>query len=270
MLHNQSDNFMNEFKGKVAIVTGAGQGIGFEICHQLAKRGANLLLNDLEEKLVNKACRKLLDCSSSNIKCIGIHGDAGDLELIDRMILLAMENFGRLDYVIANAGITTFGTFLDYTIKDFHKLIHLNLQGSFFLCQKAAREMIEKGIPGRILLMSSATAHQAHHGLTAYGMTKAALKAFAKFSSIELAQHGITVNAISPGATLTERTLKDPEYEVNWKLMTPTGIVTEVGDIAHTALFLLTENSRQITGQTIIVDGGWTATSPGRSSSLRK
>lgn len=122
--------------------------------------------------------------------------------------------------------------------------------------------MIDHNLPGRILVMSSVTGHQAHQGLTAYGMTKAALKAFAKFAGVELAPYGITVNAISPGATITERTMEDPDYIEEWERITPTRKVTTVEDIAHSALFLLSEKSGQVTGQTIIVDGGWTSTSP--------
>lgn len=259
---------MNEYNGKVAIVTGAGQGIGYEICRQLGEKGAHLLLNDQDKRLLDESCAKLTDQSTSrNLRCIGIHGDAGELMVIEQMIQRAISEFGRIDYVIANAGITTFGDFLEYTPEEFQRLIHLNLQGSFFLCQKAARAMIDKNIAGRILLMSSVTGNQAHQGLTAYGMTKSALQAFAKFSGVELAPYGITVNAISPGATLTKRTLEDPNYIADWERITPTGTVTEVQDIAHTSLFLLSEKSRQITGQTIIVDGGWTATSPQPGSS---
>src|SRR5690625_6599591 len=87
-------------------------------------------------------------------------------------------------------------------------------------------------------------------------MMKAALQAFDKLAGVELAPHGLTINAISPEATLTERTLEEPGYQELWETLTPTGTVTRVEDIAHTALFLLSEKSHQITGQTIIVDGG--------------
>lgn len=254
---------MSEFKGKTAIITGAGQGIGKEIANQLALQGANLVLNDLDPDLLDATVEQMNQSQEPiHGKCIGISGDAGNLEIIAEMIDCAVSSFNRLDLVVANAGITTFGDFLKYQPRDFGKLIHLNLQGSFFLCQKSALSMIERAIQGRIVLMSSVTGHQAHQGLTAYGMTKTALQALAKFTAVELAPYGITVNAISPGATITERTLEDPNYIQEWERITPTGTVTRVQDIAHAALFLLSEKSGQITGQTIIVDGGWTSTSP--------
>lgn len=254
---------MSGFTGKTAIITGAGQGIGFEIARHLAMKGANLVLNDLDIGLAGNACDTLRkEYYSNDFKCIAVPGDAGDIHIINTMIDQAISASGRLDMVIANAGITTFGDFIKYKPEDFQKLIHLNLQGSFFLCQQAAKAMIKSKDPGRMLVMSSVTGHQAHKGLTAYGMTKAALQAFAKFAGVELAPHGITVNAISPGATVTERTLEDPEYITEWERITPTGAVTTVENIAQTALFLLSDKSSQITGQTIIVDGGWTSTSP--------
>ena len=251
---------MSEFKEKCAIITGAGQGIGKEIAEQLIHRGANLVLNDFNADLLEHTVQELKQSNSG--QCVGVAGDAGDLGVIEGLIQQSLTSFVRLDMVVANAGVTNFGNFLKYQSIEFDRLIHLNLQGSFFLCQKSAIAMIDRGIPGRILLMSSVTGHQAHQGLTAYGMTKAALRALAKLAGVELAPHGITINAISPGATITERTLQDPDYISEWESITPTGKVTRVEDIAHAALFLLSEKSGQVTGQTIIVDGGWTSTSP--------
>ena len=254
---------MSEFIGKTAIVTGAGKGIGFEIARHLAMKGANLIINDLDINLVKNASQILMkNYCAGNARCVAVPGDAGDLHTIDDLVDQATSSFDHLDMVIANAGITTFGEFVKYKPTDFERLIHVNLQGSFFLCQRAATEMIKGTGGGRMLVMSSVTGHQAHYGLTAYGMTKAALQAFAKFAGVELAPHGITVNAISPGATITERTMEDSGYVTEWQNITPSGSVTTVEDIAQTAMFLLSEKSSQITGQTIIVDGGWTATSP--------
>lgn len=252
---------MSEYTGKTAIVTGAGWGIGYEICQQLLAHGANVILNDIDPERAEKARANLSKTHTGTARCLAVAGDAGDLSIIDQMIQMAIREFDGLHYVIANAGITTFGDFLDYQEEQFQNLVHINLSGSFFLCQKASKIMIENDIKGRLLVMSSVTGYQGHKGLTAYGMTKAALRAFARLAGIELAPHGLTINAIAPGATLTERTLEDPEYQQLWEELTPTGTVTRVEDIAHTALFLLSEKSHQITGQTIIVDGGWTATS---------
>ena len=141
--------------------------------------------------------------------------------------------------------------------------MEVNIQGSFFLANASAKQMLKQESAGRIIFMSSVTGHQAHPNLAAYGMTKAALEMLAKNLSIELAPHKITVNAVAPGATITERTLDlDPKYKQEWERITPTGVVCTTQDIANTTLFLLSDSSSQITGQTIVVDGGWTSVSP--------
>lgn len=122
--------------------------------------------------------------------------------------------------------------------------------------------MQEQGTGGRILFTSSVTGHQAHKNLAAYGMTKAALEMLAKNLVIELSPYRITVNAIAPGATITERTTNDPDYEKIWSTLTPLGRPATVNDIAQAALFLLSDGARHITGQSLVIDGGWTAVSP--------
>lgn len=249
------------FNNQVAIVTGAGSGIGFQIAQQLASQGAVVLLNDLDEKMAIAAAAKIRRHGG---RCQATVGDAGDVQYIQEMVSEAVNSFGRLDIAIANAGTTTYGDFLNYSPERFQQLINLNLQGTFFLIQRSAQQMIKQGQGGRILLMSSVTGHQYHPELTAYGMSKAAIRFLAKTLGVELAKHSITVNAISPGATLTERTetMDGGDFSQQWERITPTQRPATTEDIAHTALFLLSPKSGQITGQTIIVDGGWTATSP--------
>jgi glucose 1-dehydrogenase len=115
---------------------------------------------------------------------------------------------------------------------------------------------------GSMLFTSSVTGHQAHKDLAAYGMSKAALEMLAKNLVIELSQYKINVNTIAPGATLTERTMEDAGYSETWSRITPMGTPATVADIANTALFLVSDKAKQITGQTLIVDGGWTSISP--------
>ena len=115
---------------------------------------------------------------------------------------------------------------------------------------------------GAILFTSSVTGHQAHKDLAAYGMSKAALEMLAKNLVIELSPYKITVNTIAPGATLTERTLDDPAYEKTWSTLTPMGRPAHTLDIANAALFLVSDMARHITGQSLIIDGGWTSISP--------
>jgi glucose 1-dehydrogenase len=248
------------FKDKIAIVTGAGQGIGFEICRQLVKEGAHVILNDVDPAFADNAANQLR--YEMNGSCLSVPGDSSDMECILTMVNMAVTTFGQLDIVIANAGITLYGDFFNYSPDAFNRVMQVNLGGTFFLAQAAANQMKQQESGGSLLFTSSVTGHQAHKNLAAYGMSKAALEMLAKNLVIELSQHNINVNTIAPGATLTERTLNDPGYETTWSKLTPMGRPASVADIAHAALFFVSEESRHITGQNLIVDGGWTSISP--------
>ncbi|MEJ7767885.1 MAG: SDR family NAD(P)-dependent oxidoreductase [Chitinophagaceae bacterium] len=250
---------MKDLQGQTAIVTGAGQGIGFEICHRLASRGASVLLNDIDEMLVTKAVDEI---NKEFGGCQGFAGDASDPLVISQLVDAGVAKFGKLTIAIANAGITLFGDFLDYKPGDFYKVLHTNLGGTFFLAQAAVRQMKKQGSGGSILFMSSVTGHQAHKNLAAYSMTKAAIEMLAKNLVIEVSEYGINVNAIAPGATLTERTKLEADYEAVWSHITPMRRPATTQDIADTALFLISDAARHITGQTIVIDGGWTCVSP--------
>lgn len=250
--------YTNLLAGKTAIVTGAGQGIGFEISRQLCRAGASVLINDVDPSL---AARAVDTIRNENGVCAAFPGDCGEPDFIYQMVAYAVTTLGRVDIAVANAGITLFGNFLDFTPASFSQLVSVNMQGAFFLAQAAAKQMIKQKTPGSILFTSSVTGHVAHKNLSAYGMTKAGIEMLAKSLVIELSAHGITVNSVVPGATKTERTEADNSYEAKWAEVIPTGRVAEPFDIANAALFLLSPASRHITGQNLIVDGGLTSIS---------
>tara|TARA_R110002167_G_scaffold231328_3_gene436547 strand:+ start:632 stop:1414 length:783 start_codon:yes stop_codon:yes gene_type:complete len=244
-------------KDKVAIVTGGGEGIGYAICELLVKGGANVVLNDIDETRCDHAANALDRKYPGS--CLSFWGDAGNIGTIDKMVDFTLQHFGNIDFVVPNAGITLFGNFLEFTPESFQKVMALNLQGAFFLAQRAAKEMIAQGTGGSMVMMSSQVGIQAYSRLTAYSMTKAALQMLARNLAYELGPYQINVNAIAPGATLTERTQKEqPDYEGIWGKLIPRGIVGKPEDIAKTCLFLLSEEAAHINGQTISVDGGWT------------
>lgn len=253
------NNSIKQLHHQVAIVTGAGQGIGLEICKQLALQGAHVILNDLELTLAEEGAALI---QKNNGSCLPLAGDASDTAFIQQMIDHALAHFGKVDIIIANAGITLFGEFLTYPKEDFMRVMEVNLAGSFFFAQAAANQMIRQQSGGSILFMSSVTGHQAHKNLAAYGMSKAALELLAKTLVVELSPYKINVNAIAPGATLTERTASDKDYETTWSAITPMGRPGTPQDIANAALFLVNPASRHITGQSLVIDGGWSSVSP--------
>ena len=241
---------------KTAIITGAGQGIGLRIAELLHHSGANVILNDIDPTLCNDAAKKV------GVRCVAMPGDSSDPVFIEKMVSKAVEAFGALNIAIANAGITLFGAFNHYPVSDFERVMDVNLRGTFYLAQLASNQMIKQGSGGSLLFTSSVTGHQAHKNLAAYSMTKAGIEMLAKNLVSEVAEYGINVNCIAPGATLTERTLQDPEYTSTWSRLTPMKRPGTVDDVANAALFLVSDQAKQITGQSLVIDGGWSSMSP--------
>ena len=249
------------FAKQTVIVTGAGEGIGYEVARQFCAEGASVLLNDILPQRAKKAAESI--AAETGTPCLAAPGDVADVETVRGLVRQAVASFGQLDVCVCNAGLTSWGDFFNYTPADFERVVGVNLRGSYFLAQAAARQFRAQGSGGRIVLMSSVTGHRAVTYLSAYGMTKAALEMLARNLVLELSPHGITINCVAPGAVITPRNLKDdPNFAATWSQLVPIGEAIQTADIANAVLFLAADTSSRITGQALVVDGGWTSTSP--------
>lgn len=243
------------FDGEVSIVTGAAEGIGRAIAAKLAGEGAAVLLNDLD---AGEADRAAAEIRADGGRCESMAGDASDLDTVRALVDRAVERFGRITLLAANAGITLWSPFLETEPADFERVIALNLRGTYFLAQAAARRMIEQETGGAIVLTSSIAGRVGYPGLAAYGMTKLAVESLARTLAVELGPHAIRVNAVAPGHTLVPRNVAgDPDYATRWAALTPSGRGASPEDIANAVVFLLSPASEQMRGQTLLVDGGW-------------
>src|SRR5688572_23415632 len=147
---------VNRFEGKAVLVTGAGSGIGYAVCQRFAQEGAKVALNDMNNALAQESAAKINDALGQK-RVFPFVFDVADVEAVRRAVATCVEQFGRLDVVVANAGITNYGSFLDYEPQAFDRLTGVNLRGSYFTAQAAAKAMIAQNIPGRIILTSSVT-----------------------------------------------------------------------------------------------------------------
>lgn len=243
--------------GQVAFVSGAGAGIGYALCRDLAGAGAKVILNDIDPALAEAAAARINgEVAAEAVRAYP--GDVADVEWLRHAMADFGERLGGPHICVANAGVTRFGAFLDDEPAAFDRLMAVNLRGSYFTAQAAARAMVAQRLAGRIVLMASVTGLRAGGGLGTYGISKAAIMAMARALAVELGPYGITANAIAPGATVTERTmLETPNYERGWAAITPTGRAGQAADIVAAARFLISPAAAQLTGQTLVVDGGW-------------
>ncbi len=252
---------MLDLSGKVAIVTGASTGIGYEIALRLGGAGAAVVVGyNRDEEGAQRAVHAIAEHGGNAIAAqISVESVPSCREFVAR----AVEEFGQLDIACCNAGITSWGPFLEYSEAKFDEVVNVNLRGTYFLTQAAAREMVKRGAGGRIIITSSVAGVQAVENLSAYAMTKGGLQMLARNLVLELSPYSITINCVAPGSVTNARNLRDdPEYDTNWAGVIPLGRAGKPSDIASAVLFLASEEASWITGRTLVVDGGLTAYSP--------
>ncbi|WP_366162909.1 3-oxoacyl-[acyl-carrier-protein] reductase [Bacillus infantis] len=240
--------------GKSAIVTGASRGIGREIALELARQGANVAVNYSGSEA--KANETVEEIKALGRDAFAVKADVSDSEAVTAMMKETIERFGSIDILVNNAGITRDNLLMRMKEEEWDEVISINLKG-VFLCTKAATRQMMKQRSGRIINVSSIVGVSGNPGQANYVAAKAGVIGLTKTSAKELATRGITVNAIAPGFISTDMTDKLNE-EVKEQMLSgiPLGRLGEPSDIAKVALFLASEDSRYMTGQTLHVDGG--------------
>ena len=255
-----------ELQDKVAVVTGAGRGMGRAIALGLAEAGGHIAVADINAVAVEETA---VAVKALGRESLAVTADMGNTDDIDRMISQAKDTFGRIDIMVNNAGVTRKVYILDVSEEDWDWIHRVNAKGVFFGMQRAAREMIDQGTGGRIINIAS-IAGKGYSGASnaAYSASKGAVLAMTQIAAHQLAQHDINVNAICPGITLTSmvmRNLADQartsgqsihELEQALGAKIPIGRANDPEDIAAMALFLAGPGARNITGQAFNVDGG--------------
>ena len=245
-----------QLAGRVAIVTGASREIGAAMARSLAAEGAAVVVaHHGEPEYADTVVASIEDAGG---RAVAVDCDLALVAENERLVARAADELGRVDIFAANAGVVRWAPFLEHDEAAWDLVTDLNLKGSFFGAQAAARQMISQGAGGRIVFSSSVTGRLYVPGLAAYAVTKAGLRHMATVLGAELGSHGITVNAIEIGAIVNERNLADdPDYAEHWTDVVPAGRVGRPEDVAAALRYLVSDAADWVTGQTLTVDGGW-------------
>ena len=251
-------------KGKVAIVTGGNSGIGLSIVLELARQGANIVIDyvahpETTDDLIKQVIA-LGDCA------VGVKADVSKVADLKMLIDTAVQKFGRLDIMVNNAGVETRTSVLETTEAQYEKVLAINLKSAFFGTQLAAQQMIKQGGGGRIINITSVHEDWPMPGNTAYCLSKGGMRMLTRTAGVELAPHNILVVGVGPGAVATPiniSTMNDPVAMKKLDAVIPLGRMARPEEIASLVAFLAGDGASYITATTIFADGGIMQSSPG-------
>lgn len=244
---------MKRLEDKVAIITGAARGIGFSIAEMLSEHGATSIIIDLNREAVDAAVQQIDDMGN---RSIGFTADVTNSDEIASIFKEIHKEFGKIDILINNAGITKDGLLMKMKESDWDAVMNVNLKGTFICTQKVCRYML-KSRSGVIINIASVVGIMGNAGQANYAASKGGIIALTKSSAREFASRNIRVNAIAPGFIQTEMTDKLPQEVIdNYSSAIPLSRMGTVKDVANLCIFLASQEAGYITGQTIQVDGG--------------
>lgn len=245
-------------ESRVALITGGAKGIGAEVCVRLAAIGHQVVVADLDVDAAMKTAREL---SATGGRAIALPLDVGKPESIAATFAHVEREYGRCDILVNSAGIAKVFPFLEFPLENFVATMNVNVTGTLLCAQAAARMMARRGW-GRIVNIASVAGMRAvGSGRTAYGTSKGAVIALTRQMAVELAEYGITANAVAPGPVDTPMTqvLHTPQFRAEYSKAIPMNRYGTCGEIASAVVYLLSEEARYVTGVAMPVDGGFLA-----------
>lgn len=248
---------MISLEGRNAIVTGAARGIGAACALAFARHGANVVLGDVLEEDCAETARRIRD--ETRASAVAIRADVSLEEDCAGLLDACTEHFGACDILLNNAGIILPGSILDGAVEDFDRVLSVNLRGTWLMSRLVARHMVERGVRGTIVNMSSTNAVVTIPNQLAYAVSKGGIAQLTKVMAMGLAPHDIRVNAIGPGSIATsmlDEVMADEEGRRTILSRTPMGRIGEPEEVASVAVFLASDYASYLTGETIYPDGG--------------
>ena len=248
---------MGQLDQKVAIVTGSDSGIGRAIAIQFAREGASVVVNYAHAQDKAEEVRQTIEKSGGRV--LVVQADVSQYQQVANLIQKTIQQFGRIDIMVNNAGMEIHSPFLEETEQNFDRVLGVDLKGAFFGAQLAAREMVKRQIAGRIINISSVHEDLPMPGNVPYCCAKGGMRMLARTICLELAPHHITVNNIGPGAVHTpiDRDVEaDPEKMGALLKEIPLHRMAQPEEVASLAVFLASDASAYITGATYFIDGG--------------
>jgi 3-oxoacyl-(acyl-carrier-protein) reductase len=242
-------------KGKVAVITGSGQGLGRGYALEFARQGADVVVNDVNEENANNVVKEIEEIDG---KAIAVKAGVNNREEAGRLIDTAIEKFGKVDILVNNAGITRTAMLHKMTPQQWDEVISVNLTGVYNCIQAVASHMMERKY-GKIINVTSVAGLRGTMGQINYGAAKAGVIGITKSAARELARYGINVNAVAPGVietAMTEVIRENPKFRDKFMSEIPLGRFGQPEDVATVAAFLASDDAGYMTGQVLSVDGG--------------
>jgi len=244
---------MSRFAGRAAVVTGGARGIGRAVAAGLVAEGAGVVILDLDGDLAAH--------SAAELGCAALGGDVVSRDDVRRAVEACLERFGRLDVMVAHAGVAHAVPLLDVDDDEWRRHMAVNVDGAFICTQEAARTMVAGGTGGAIVVTASINAFHVEETMAAYNTSKGAVVAFVRSAAIDLARHGIRVNAVAPGVVTTRMAAlvtEDPSLSAHYLRTMPLGRFGKPEEIAAAVLFLASDDASYVTGHSLVIDGGQT------------